>query len=328
MDKVVLHTLSAHFPPHVTFSGVKPLIAAGLFDIETCEFRFFTPENAKVIPEIITNASLLITYNGEENAFPILRKHYGLKGRTSNIPQGGKHIEILKEIKKTGARSAIKFEEAVRENLSEERFFPQGKLPKLTSSELYEACRSDVGQIHRLYQLYLKKELQCPKGKPRAKSKSLAQLEKEALLTIELVPSTSWFTNVRSQVSTKDWDVIRKETYKKAQDKCQICSGVGSRHPVECHEIWEYVDFERTQRLLSFIALCPRCHEVKHLGMANMRGRGDAAIQHLAEVNHWSAGEARRYVKNAFDKWIDRSMFDWNLDLQLLNKMAISYAKT
>lgn len=332
MRQVILHTLSARFPANVTFSGVKPLLAAGVFDIETQEFMFFTPQqDAGAIPELITNASLLITYNGTENAFPILRKYYGLKGRTANIPKNGKHVELLREISKTGQRYAIAFEEAVRENLHEERLFPQSKIQQLTLEELHEACKHDIEQIVGLYQIYLKCELRCPAGKPRPnrpRSKSLAQLEKEALLTIELVPNTSWFTNVRSQVSQRDWNSIRKETYKNAQHKCQICGGIGSRHPVECHEIWEYVDSERIQRLNGFVALCPQCHEVKHMGMANLRGRGDVAVEHLAKINRWSESEARRYVNSAFNKWLERSMVEWSVDLGLLDAMAIAYAKT
>ena len=202
---------------------------------------------------------------------------------------------------------------------------------EITLEELLEACKHDIEQIVGLYQIYLKCELRCPAGKPRPnrpRSKSLAQLEKEALLTIELVPNTSWFTNVRSQVSQRDWNSIRKETYKNAQHKCQICGGIGSRHPVECHEIWEYVDSERIQRLNGFVALCPQCHEVKHMGMANLRGRGDVAVEHLAKINRWSESEARRYVNSAFNKWLERSMVEWSVDLGLLDAMAIAYAKT
>ena len=42
-------------------------------------------------------------------------------------------------------------------------------------------------------------------------------------LTIELVPSTAWFTNVRSEVSKAKWDKIRRKSYKHADYKCEIC---------------------------------------------------------------------------------------------------------
>lgn len=86
-------------------------------------------------------------------------------------------------------------------------------------------------------------------------------------LTIELVPSTSWFSNLRSLLSSEEWDKIRRGCYKNANYKCEICSGVGPKHPVECHETWEYDEKQGIQKLIGLIALCPSCHEVKHVGL-------------------------------------------------------------
>ena len=330
MRHIILHTLSARFPLSFFSSGAKPLLAAGILDIENNNFCFFSPQDASSIPEVIKNASLLVTYNGTDTAFQILRKYYGLRGRTAQIPKKGKHIEIASEISKSGHRTSFSFEDAIRENLHEERLFSQTKIHQLDIDGLREACASDIRQIFDLYKIYLNGNLVCPKRKPRAprpKTKTLAQLEKSAKLTIELVPKTSWFTNVRSQVSQKDWNTIRSQVYKNAQYKCQICGGVGENHPVECHEIWEYIDDQKIQRLKGFIALCPQCHEVKHIGMANVRGRGDIARAQLARVNQWSEKETRRYITNALMKWLGRSMANWSLDLGILDEMGIIYEK-
>jgi hypothetical protein len=96
-------------------------------------------------------------------------------------------------------------------------------------------------------------------------------------LTIELVPRTCWFSNVRDQVPRGDWDRIRREVYERAGKRCEVCSGRGSRHPVECHEVWEYDETAHVQRLVRMIALCPACHEVKHIGLAGLKGRGEQA---------------------------------------------------
>jgi hypothetical protein len=58
--------------------------------------------------------------------------------------------------------------------------------------------------------------------------------------------------------------------------RCEICGGRGPEHPVECHERWRYNDLIRTQTLVRMIALCPACHQVKHVGLANVRGKGCA----------------------------------------------------
>ncbi len=61
-------------------------------------------------------------------------------------------------------------------------------------------------------------------------------------LTIELVPSTRWFSNVRTEVSPEEWDRLWKAAARDARYRCEVCSGKGSKWPTECHEHWEYDD--------------------------------------------------------------------------------------
>lgn len=138
-------------------------------------------------------------------------------------------------------------------------------------------------------------------------------------LTIELVPATAWYTNVRSNVSKEEWDRLRKLVYAEAGYLCEICNGQGTKWPVECHEMWEYDDDAHTQTLIKLVALCPRCHEVKHIGRANIKGTFYRALQHLAEVNEWSLEEAEEYVAIQFLIWQERSKYEWQLDILALN---------
>lgn len=146
-------------------------------------------------------------------------------------------------------------------------------------------------------------------------------------LTIELVPKSAWFSNVRFVVSRKDWDTLRRESYKKAGYVCEICGGIGKRHPVECHEIWQYDDTNYIQKLMGLISLCPPCHEVKHIGLANVRGRAGIAIGHLAGVNNWSEQQAEEYIRKQFDTWQERSLYAWETDLTWLDEKGIEYQK-
>lgn len=139
------------------------------------------------------------------------------------------------------------------------------------------------------------------------------------MLTIELVPSTVFFKNLRSEVSKKEWDIIRREAYREADYKCTVCSGKGPKHPVECHEIWEYNDKKHIQKLLGVTALCPSCHEVKHMGLAQIRGRWEPARDHLAKVNDWTVGEAEKYIAHQFIIWEERSWHQWKLDISWLS---------
>lgn len=138
-------------------------------------------------------------------------------------------------------------------------------------------------------------------------------------LSISLVPRTSWFTNLRSILPPKKWDELRKSVYLRANYRCEICQGQGSRHPVECHEKWAYNEETKIQRLTGLIALCPACHEVVHIGLAQLRGRYQQALHHLAKVNDWSLEKAERYVQLKFEVWQRRSESEWTVDVSWLD---------
>ena len=137
-------------------------------------------------------------------------------------------------------------------------------------------------------------------------------------LTIELVPAGAWFTNLRSILTTPEWDVIRKKQYKKSGYVCDVCGGKGERWPVECHEIWEYDDENHAQKLVRFTSLCPACHMVKHIGLAEIRGKYDEALRHLMKINEMSQTDARMYIDGQFDVWRYRSQHEWKIDISLV----------
>ena len=142
----------------------------------------------------------------------------------------------------------------------------------------------------------------------------------DPLLTIELVPRSSFYKNLRAHLPKRAWDRIRKKIYKEANYHCEICGGKGSRHPVECHEIWAYDDENNVQRLTGFQALCPACHLVKHAGRASVKGLWEEAMEQLGKVNGWSVEEAERYANRQFAIWGKRSRHEWSQDLSLLEE--------
>jgi hypothetical protein len=135
------------------------------------------------------------------------------------------------------------------------------------------------------------------------------------MLDIELVPSTVWYTNLRSELTKAQWDHLRKNCYRAAGYVCEVCGGKGPKWPVECHEIWDFDDVAHTQTLTGLIALCPSCHEVKHFGLASKRGRGDDARDHLMKVNRFCQSDANAYIDDAFRLWSERSEHEWTLDI-------------
>jgi hypothetical protein len=143
------------------------------------------------------------------------------------------------------------------------------------------------------------------------------------LLTVELVPQSCWFSNVRDHVDKDTWDRLRKATYKQAGYRCEVCGGQGPKWPVECHEVWRYDDQKRIQKLTGLIALCPSCHQVKHIGLAGVQGKEGIAKAHLAQVNGWTEKQVDDYLDEVWRVWDDHSRHQWNLDLSWLEQRGI-----
>lgn len=143
-------------------------------------------------------------------------------------------------------------------------------------------------------------------------------------LTIELIPKTCHFSNVRTMVSPKDWDKLRFASYEAANNKCEICGdnglNQGYKHKVECHEVWEYNDQTHTQKLIKLVALCVKCHQVKHIGRAIAIGKQMECFIHLAKVNKWTQKQIDDHVIASFELHKERSKHQWKLDISLIEK--------
>lgn len=139
-------------------------------------------------------------------------------------------------------------------------------------------------------------------------------------LTIELIPKTAFYSNVRTNVSKFTWDIIRNKCYKKANYKCEICKGIGDKYPVECHEIWDFNENSKKQTLTGFIALCPNCHKAKHFGLAQINGESNLIINHLMKVNNLKKEIIIQHIVDSFKIWSKRSIINWNLDISYIDK--------
>lgn len=150
---------------------------------------------------------------------------------------------------------------------------------------------------------------------------------KALLLDISLVPSSSWFNNVRSILTKSQWDILRKKVYSEAWYVCEICSNIGPKHPVECHEIWEYDDKKLIQKLTGMIALCPNCHMVKHIGLAQIQNKSELALNHFMLINKLTKKQAVKYIEECFETWKSRSKKEWSIDISILERYGIHVKK-
>lgn len=146
-----------------------------------------------------------------------------------------------------------------------------------------------------------------------------------------MVPSSCWFTNVRSHVAAADWERLRKMVYRRAGNRCEAC-GAGknpdARRWLEAHERWRYLRETRSgrlvQRLTRLSALCSPCHEATHFGYAQVTGHEQAALEHLCYVNGWTPQQAWNHVDQAAEKWRRRSQHTWELDLSILTDAGLT----
>ena len=145
-------------------------------------------------------------------------------------------------------------------------------------------------------------------------------------LFVDLVPSSCWFTNVRSCVSQADWERLRRMIIKRAGDRCEVCGIREDRDDerwMEAHERWDYNDEARVQTLKRIICLCTDCHRTTHYGFAMVNGDADWVFDFLMQIRESDATETNRHIEEAFALWEKRSEKVWELDLSILTDCGI-----
>ena len=146
-------------------------------------------------------------------------------------------------------------------------------------------------------------------------------------LTIELIPSTAWFSSIykiyKKYNKLNKWIKIKKELFEKEGRRCWICGAENVR--LEAHEFWEYDDKNHIQRLVAIHHLCGMCHKIKHIGFwcytedgrRQLEKEGltrDDLIEHFCKVNNCSRKEFEEHEKEAFRIWRERSKYEWKQD--------------
>ncbi len=102
----------------------------------------------------------------------------------------------------------------------------------------------------------------------------ISKAEIDWLLLPKALPPSTHYKNPRNWMGKKTWDKVRKEVYKRANYVCEVCGGKGKRYPVEAHELWAFNLETKEQLLVRFVALCPLCHRLQHMGLAGIQEKG------------------------------------------------------
>ena len=144
-----------------------------------------------------------------------------------------------------------------------------------------------------------------------------------------LVPKTIWGSNLRTRLPKKDWDILRHETYPiNAIGKTYLCEWCNSsgllqqrKHPVECHEWWDYDDTEHIQKLEGLLCLCPLCHAECHYGRSKAvfsRTQLRVLHSHIKYLHCMDDEKLQEGIAHEFELWHKRSQHKWEQDLSWL----------
>ncbi len=131
-------------------------------------------------------------------------------------------------------------------------------------------------------------------------------------LTIDLLPKGAWNNDFSKTLPKKEWDVLRQECYKRANYKCEICGFETSE--LDAHEVWDFNVNRQTQTLVDIIALCSKCHGVKHMRNSKRLGYEQEAKQHFIKTNNCSELEyASHYAKAQMDFEERNKVYRWKI---------------
>jgi hypothetical protein len=135
-------------------------------------------------------------------------------------------------------------------------------------------------------------------------------------LHADLVPRQNHYKSVKQFLEDSEWDIVRKQVYKKYKYKCLICGSENTE--LHVHELWIYNYKAEIQKLKKMVCLCELCHLHQHLGYSKIlikRGEIHAGIfvEHWLNVNNAPIKEFKIYAKKVFKLYKFKRYLNWKL---------------
>jgi len=121
-------------------------------------WTYFLPMEATGLIKLLLEADEVITFNGKAFDELVLRKHHKLKGK---LPPKGKHIDLCETIYEQENRR-VSLHKLAELNLGEKKHTKGRSIANLDLEGLKAACRSDVWQTYRLWELWREGRLHIP----------------------------------------------------------------------------------------------------------------------------------------------------------------------
>lgn len=121
------------------------------------QWRDFTPERAADLVAYLQSADALLSYNGINFDELVLRRHAALVGP---LPASGTHHDLCALLREKGI--GVRLDWLARTNLGEGKAVKGSDMPDLPLGEVVRACRSDVRQTWRLWEMWQAGTLKTP----------------------------------------------------------------------------------------------------------------------------------------------------------------------
>lgn len=142
------------------------------------------------------------------------------------------------------------------------------------------------------------------------------------VLLPDMLPESSWQDNLRTRLTDKEWDRLRRFCYMAAGNTCVACGSRGEPH-VEAHEVWRFDIKTKIQTLRGLNCFCPTCHKSKHVGYANRMRMLPQVYGRLMWLNDWDEKRLKKELSGVLDRQAELSAVEWNLDLRFLRTYGV-----
>jgi hypothetical protein len=142
----------------------------------------------------------------------------------------------------------------------------------------------------------------------------------------KLVPKPLWGVSIAQLVrmgvgelidlglEPRDIEKLKYFWFSLPRDRCAICGSKAS----DIDEFWDYyVNSGRgVAKLVSLRGLCGYCHLAKHIGYANVTGRIEEALKHLAEINNIALPGIYMLLDETYNVWrMLSSITTWRIEI-------------
>jgi hypothetical protein len=113
--------------------------------------------------------------------------------------------------------------------------------------------------------------------------------------------------SLANKLPSDEWDLIRRECYKIAGYRCEICHASGE---MNAHEKWIFDDKKLLQIFNGVECCCTMCHDTHHFGRSLIvydSPRIERIIRHWCRVNKLMFADFQRHRAEVFAIYAQRA---------------------